>query len=225
MRELAIVNPKKSRRTQLVLLALAFSESSVSCSKPSQGVVELLASREATQAARSWQEDTAVQLPSGQWVILSSEKTECPARQDHTVNLREPHLGILHDVWFDGAHYSKEAGRTWMSVPDGKQTVMNCGQGPSLTWDGILYDDLDAVQRSGEVRPAKLAQPDDVNCTWWEVAPAKGAPAHYSVCIGGDDRLPRVVHSREHDLNYTYTLSHWNSTKVILPEELPAAAN
>jgi hypothetical protein len=216
---------KELRLAALALLIAACATNLASCSRQSPGLAALVASREATRAAQSWQEDTAVQLPSGQWVILSWEKTECPGRQDHTVNLREPHLGILHDVWFDGAHYSKEAGRTWMSVPDGKQSVMNCGQGPSLIWDGILYDDLDAVQRFGEVRAGKLAQPDDVNCTWWEVAPAKGAPAHYSVCVGTDDHLPRVVHSRGHDLNYTYTLSHWNSTKVTLPEELPAAAN
>ena len=66
---------------------------------------------------------------------------------------------------------------------------------------------------------------ENASCIWWEVAPAKGAPPHYSVCVGEADHLPRVVRSREHNLNYVYTLTKWNVTAVVLPAEAKIVAN
>ena len=139
--------------------------------------------------------------------------------------LRDPHNRSVRELMYDSAYYSKGDGIDWIKVPGGQIAAITCGQGPSLTWDGILYEDLDGVQRSGEVRPGKPTQVDGSACDWWEVAPVKGAPPHYTVCINPDDFLPRIVHSREHDLNYTYTLSNWNTTKVTLPDNLPGASN
>jgi hypothetical protein len=211
--------------SRLILLALAFSLASISCSKPSPGMLELLASREAIRTAQSWQEDIGAQAPTGQWMIINLEKVECPGRMDRIAMLRDSYNRGVHELEYDGAYYSKGNGMEWLKVPGAQIAAITCGRGPSLVWDGVLYDDLDAVQQSGEVRPGKPAISSDDACEWWEVAPAKGAPAHYTVCIHADDHLPYIVHSREHDLNYTYTLSRWNTTKVTLPENLPTGGN
>jgi hypothetical protein len=31
---------------------------------------------------------------------------------------------------------------------------------------------------------------------------------------------PRTVRSHEHDMNYVYTLNHWNATTVSLPPDI-----
>jgi hypothetical protein len=208
----------KSRARFFLWVVLA---SLCACSRPSPGVLELRASREAVRAAKSWQSGTTAQVPSGQWVILTLESVECPGRFDHQALFHSQQNRPDHEIQFDGTYYSKtEAARTWSSNPAPTMAVLNCGQGPGLTWDGILYDDLDAVQRSGEVRRGKTDKEDNVSCVWWEVAPSKGAPPHYSACIGENDHFPRVVRSREHDMNFVYTLSHWNTTTVSLPPDI-----
>jgi hypothetical protein len=202
-------------------LSIVIAVSFCSCFRPSLGVLELQASREAVRAAKSWQSGTTAQFPSGQYVILTLESIECPGRYDRTAILHDPHNRSVHEVQFDGTYYNKtDSPRTWSSNPAPSMTVINCGQGPGLTWDGILYDDLDAVQRTGEIRRGKTDKEDDVSCVWWEVAPSKGAPPHYSVCVGEDDHLPRVVRSHEHDMNYVYTLNRWNATTVSLPPDI-----
>lgn len=216
---MSALSEPRSIHPVLLLLTLALSLGSCS-KKPSQGMLELRASRDATRAAHSWQEDVGVQLPTGQQMIVCLEKVECPARIDRITMIRDPHNHTAHEILFDGTYYNQSDRFNWMTVPGGNIAGFNCGEGPNLTWDGVLYDDLDAVQRSGEVRPGNPANSSDSACIWWEVAPAKGAPPHYTVCIHSDDHLPYIVHSREHDLNYTYTLSNWNTTKVTLPENL-----
>jgi hypothetical protein len=204
-----------------LFLVIALAVSLCSCSRPSPGLLELQASREAVRAAKSWQSGTTAQFPTGQWAILTLESIECPGRYNRTGILHDQHNRSVHEIQFDGTYYNKtDAPRTWSSNPAPEMMVINCGQGPSLTWDGILYDDLDAVQRIGEIRRGKTDKADDVSCVWWEVAPAKGAPPHYSVCVGEDDHLPRTVRSHEHDMNYVYTVSHWNATTVSLPPDI-----
>lgn len=145
---MSVLSKRRSIPPELLLLTLALGLGS--CSKrPSQGMLELRASRDAIRAAQSWQQDVGVQLPTGQELIVSLEKVECPARIDRITMLRDPHSRTAHEVSFDG----------------------------------ILYEDLDAVQRSGEVRPGKPAISSDSAGIWWEVALAKGAPPHYTVRI------------------------------------------
>jgi hypothetical protein len=202
-------------------LVIAFAVSLCSCSRPSPGLLELQASREAVRAAKSWQSGTTAQFPTGQWVIFSLDSVECPSRSDHIALFHDQQNRTVHEIQFDGTYYNKSNEvRTWITNPDPSTTVINCGQGPSLTWDGILYDDLDAVERTGEIRRGKADKADDVSCVWWEVAPSEGAPPHYSVCVGEDDHLPRTIRSHEHDMNYVYTLSHWNATSVSLPPDI-----
>jgi|SRR5258706_9106645 len=205
------------------LFILAISPNLVACSKPSRGVLELRTSREATRAAQSWQEDISAQVPTGQWMIVDLEKVECPGRMDRIAMLRDPHNRGVHELEYDGAYYSKGDGADWTKVPGAKIAAISCGQGPLLVWDGVLYSDLEAVERSGEVRLAKPTISSDDACEWWEVAPEKDGPPHYTVCIHADDHLPYIVHSHEHNLNYTYTLSNWNKTKVTLPENVSSA--
>jgi len=207
----------------IALLAALLVAGSVSCSRPSPGVLELRRSRLAVRAAQSWQKDVSVQMPSGQWSIVTLEKVECPARLDRTSITHDQHASSAHEIWFDGLYDKMESPGSWTAadIP----LPANCGQGPSLVQDGILYDDLDAVARHGEVRPGQSAQSNPEPCTWWEVAPAKGAPAHYSVCVDDTDHLPRTVRSHEHNLTYVYTLSRWNATKVTLPPDIVAPSN
>jgi hypothetical protein len=220
-----MIKRTKSNLAFRISAAAAIVASMASCSKPSPGILELRASRDAVRAAQSWQEDVGAQAPTGQWMIVSLEKVECPNRMDRVAMLRDPHNRSVHELMYDGAYYSKGDGIDWLKVPDGKIAAITCGQGPQLMWDGVLYDDLDAVQSSGEVRAGKSPMSSDAACTWWEVAPAKGASAHYTVCIHSDDHLPYIVHSHEHNLNYTYTLSNWNTTKVVLPESIGNASD
>lgn len=202
----------------LAFLAGLLFAGSTSCSKPSPGVLELQRSRLAVRAAQSWQKDVSVQMPSGQWSIVTLEKVECPARLERTSILRDPQPGSAHEIWSDGLYYKRETTGSWTAadVP----LPANCGQGPTLIPDGILYDDLDTVASNGEVRPGQPARSDPESCTWWEVAPAKGAPAHYSVCIDSTDHLPRTARFHEQKLTYVYTLSRWNATKVTLPPDI-----
>jgi hypothetical protein len=195
----------------------------VSCSKPSPGVLALQSSRDAVRAAKSWQSGVTVQMPSGQRHIVLLEKVECPGRDDRTNISYDAQPSSTHEIWFDGGYYKKEISSAWSSA-DVKMPA-NCGHGPSLAWDGILYDDLDAAASNGEVRAGKAEQPAQPNvmpCTWWEVAPAKGAEAHYSVCVSEADHLPRIVRSHEHNLIYVYTLTDWNATSVALPTDIVA---
>lgn len=181
-------------------------------------MLELRRSRLAVRAAQSWQSDVSVQMPSGQWNIVTLEKVECPARLDRTTLTHDQHASSAHEIWFDGLYYKMEMPGSWTAadVP----LPANCGQGPSLVQDGILYEDLDAIVRHGEVRPGQPAQSNSPPCTWWEVAAAKGAPALYAVCIDSTDHLPRTVRSHQQNLNYVYTLSRWNATAVKLPPDI-----
>jgi len=183
-------------------------------------VLDLRRSRLSVRAAQSWQSDVSVQMPSGQWSIVTLEKVECPARLDRISIIRDQQRGSAHEIWFDGLYYKMETTGSWTAAD--VQMPANCGQSPSLIGDGILYDDLDAVARNGEVRPGQPAQPAAAPCTWWEVAPEKGAPAHYSVCVDNTDHLPRTVRSHEQNLTYVYTFSRWNATKVTLPPDMAA---
>lgn len=202
------------------VVVTALAATNWSCSRPSPGLLELKSSREAIRAAKSWQSGTTAQFGSGQWVILNLGKVECPDRADRIAILHDEHNRSVHEIWYDGTYFNKsDVAREWVRQQAAAIRFSECGKGPSLTWDGTLYDDLEAVEKSGEFRRGKTDQADDVSCTWWEVAPAKGAAAHYSVCVGEDDHLPRTVRSHEHDLNYVYTLNHWNATTVILPPD------
>ena len=191
-----------------------------SCSRPNPGLLELQRSREAVRAARSWQYGTTVQLPTGPWVVLLLTSVECPGRIDRAVMMHDAQNSSVHEISFDGTYYSQSGGSAWSSKPAPSPKAVNCGQGPSLVWDGILYDDLDAIQRTGEIRRGATAKADDVSCVWWEVAPSRGAPPHYSVCVGEGDHLPRIVRSRERDTNYVYSFTRWNTTTVSLPAGL-----
>lgn len=199
-------------------------------SKPSEGILELRRSRDAIRAAKSWQSGTTVQMPSGQWVILSLEKVECPARQDRTAVVHELQNMSVHEIWWDGDYYNKTTGvgsSGWTSVPHGVKPLMtDCGQGPLLTWDGTLYSDLDSVAQTGEVRRGQSSQLEGTACIWWDVASVPAAAPHYSVCISDDgEHLPIHVRSHEHNLNYMYTYTNWNSTTVTLPPDLPSKLN
>jgi hypothetical protein len=210
-----------------VVAAIVFAACMGACGrKADPGYAELQQSREATRAATSWQDDVTVQLPSGPPVIVELSKVECPGRMDVLAILREPRNGSVHEIWYDGTYYNKsEAVGQWLSHPASANPFPNCGQGPGLMWDGVLYDDLDAAHATGEIRRGKPGFFENASCIWWEVAPAKGAPPHYSVCVGEADHLPRVVRSREHNLNYVYTLTKWNVTAVVLPAEAKIVAN
>jgi hypothetical protein len=208
------------RRALPVLLAFASSLACLSCSKPSPGMVELLASREAVRTAQSWQADTAIQLPEGFWVVHSLSKTECPARKDRTEILHRQQNRGVHGFWYDGIYYTKsEAAWTYNTDPQ-IAAVVSCGKGPQLESEGFLYDDLETVQKSGEVRPGNPAQQPDGSCTWWDVFPAKNGPVQYSVCVNQDDHLPRTARTLEKNLKYSYTFSNWNTTHVALPADL-----
>ena len=96
----------------------------------------------------------------------------------------------MHEIWFDGTYYNKTGGPgLWTRQSASSMPFGDCDKGPELVWDGYLYDDLDAVQRTGEIRRGATDKADGVSCTWWEVAPVKGAPPHYSVCVGVDDHI------------------------------------
>jgi hypothetical protein len=211
-----------NRVPAVLLLSLTIClAASLSACRPSPGMRELLLSRDAVRAAKSWQADTSGQLPSGQFFIVMLIRVECPNRLDRVGLLHDQANRSVHEIWFDGTYYNKDnAVRTWSSFPASDTPFQNCGKGPSLVWDGFLYDDLDAVQRVGEIRRGKTETADDVSCVWWEVASEKGAKPHYSVCVGEEDHLPRIVRSYEHNTNYVYTLSHWDSTSVILPPDI-----
>jgi hypothetical protein len=119
-------------------LVIASAASISSCSRPSPGLLELHASREAVRAAKSWQSGTTAQFPTGQYVILTLERIECPGRYDRTGLLHDQGNRSVHEIQIDSTYYNKDnAPRTWTSNPAPSETVINCGQGPSLTWDGI----------------------------------------------------------------------------------------
>jgi hypothetical protein len=207
---------------RLLALGLVLA-SCVSCSKPSVGVLELQRSRLALRAAKSWQSGVSVQAAS-HWSLVLLEKVECPARHDRLSIIGGAQPGSLHELWFDGVYYKMEASGAWTAAD--VKFPMNCGAGPSLVWDGILFDDLDAVASDGEVRPGQSQQSGQSNadtCVWWDVAPAKGAQPHYSVCVDPTDHLPRTVRSNEHDQVYVYTFTNWNATSVTLPKDIVAS--
>jgi len=215
---LGIPMPKNcSRFFLLIILAASVS----SCARPNPGFIELQRSREAVRAARSWQYGTTVQLPTGQWVVLLLTSVECPGRIDRDIMVHDVQNSSVHEISFDGTYYSQSGGGAWSSKPAPSPKVINCGQGPSLVSDGMLYDDLDAVQRAGEIRRGATAKADDVSCVWWDMAPSRGTAPHYSVCVGEADHLPRIVRSHERDTNYVYSFTGWNTTTVSLPAGLP----
>jgi hypothetical protein len=203
---------------------------SVGCSKP--GVKELRQSRAAVRAASSWQSDVTGTAPGSHPRDILLEKVECPSRRDLMLTTRPPEKSeldkegriIVHEIRYDGDWYTSD-GRSWNHFAGAQKNLpgklpIGCGEGPARVWDGALYADLDDVIGKGEIRRGQTAQIDGGACTWWEVAPAKDAPAHYSVCVGDQDHLPREVRSHEKGNEYTYTLSHWNQTSVTLPQEL-----
>jgi len=210
---------------RLLCIALLLVAGSVSCSKPSPGLLELERSRDAVRGARSWQNDVSVLTPPRQWSIVRLEKVECPARLDRTSVTHGEQPGSGHEIWFDGLYYKMGAGGGWTAadVP----LPANCGHGPGIVEDGNLYDDLDAVAREGEVRPG-LPEPTHENappCTWWDVAATKGDPPHYSVCLDEADHLPRTVRLHERNLTYVYTLTNWNNISVKLPPDIAVPSN
>ena len=210
---------KKFSFPTLLLIA-----ASVSCTKPSPGLLELQRSRDAVRAAHSWQSDVSVQTPPRQVSIVRLEKVECPSRLDSWSTAHSWQPGG-HEIWFDGIHYKMGAGGAW-SASDVRLPA-NCGLGPALVGSGNLYDDLDAVAHEGEVRPG-LPEPTHENappCTWWDVAAAKGDPPHYSVCVDETDHLPRTVRFHDRDLTFVYTLSNWNATSVALPADIAVPTN
>jgi hypothetical protein len=193
---------------------------------PDPGYLELRRSQEAIQGATSWQSDVAAKYPTGQPVIVELSKVDCPGRMERVGILHEMNNTSVREIWLDGTYYNKTQGvAVWISHPANLNPFPECGRGPSMIWDGVLYGDLDKVHATGEIRRGKNDHYDGIPCVWWEVAPAKGAAPHYSACVAESDHLPRVVTSLEHDLHYTYTLTRWNATVVTLPPEAKVIPN
>lgn len=197
------------------------------CSKA--GVRELRQSRDAVRAAKSWEVDATQGATTR---MLFQEKVECPSRRDMMWTVRPPEKAVLdndgrvvvHDIWFDGDRYTSD-GLSWHHFAGAEKALpsklaIGCGVGPALVWDGALYSDLDAVIKAGEIRQGPTATINGGECTWWDVAPAKGQDARYTVCVDTATHLPRVARTRERGNEYTYTLSRWNETSVGLPPEL-----
>ncbi len=200
------------------------------CSKP--GVKELRQSRDAVRAAKSWQIDVTGAAPGATPRELLREKVECPSRRDLMWTIRPPEKAVLdkdgrtvvHEIWYGGDWYTSD-GRSWDHFAGAEKALpgklaIGCGEGPALIWDGALYSDLDQAVKVGEIRQGPTATVNGGVCTWWDVAPAKGEAAHYTVCVDKENSLPRVVRARERGNEYTYTLSGWNETSVTLPPEL-----
>ncbi len=193
---------------------------------PDPGYLELRRSQEAIQGATSWQSDVAAKYPTGQPVIVELSKVDCPGRMERVGILHEMNNTSVREIWLDGTYYNKTQGvAVWISHPANLNPFPECGRGPFMIWDGVLYGDLDKVHATGEIRRGKNDNYDGVPCVWWEVAPAKGAAPHHSACVAESDHLPRVVTTLEHDLHYTYTLTRWNATVVNLPPEARVIPN
>jgi hypothetical protein len=159
-------------------------------------------------------------------VIVELSKVDCPGRMERVGILHEMHNISVREIWLDGTYYNKTEGvGVWTSHPANLNPFPDCGSGPSMIWDGVLYGDLEQVHATGEIRRGKTDNYDGGSCVWWDVFQYKGATPHYSACVGETDHLPRVVNSLEHDLHYTYTLSRWNATVVTLPPEAKVMAN
>jgi hypothetical protein len=210
-----------------VFLPLVVAACLGACSHaPDPGYLELQRSQEAIRAATSWQNDVAAKYPGAQPVIVELAKVDCPGRMERVGILHEQHNISVREIWFDGTYYNKAQGvGVWTSHPANQNPFPDCGRGPSMIWDGVLYGDLDQVHATGEIRRGKNDNFDNVSCVWWDVYSAKGALPHYSACIADTDHLPRLVNSLEHDLHYTYTLSRWNATAVSLPLEARVTPN
>jgi len=193
---------------------------------PDPGYLELKRSQEAIQQATSWQNDVAAKYPGGQPVIVELSKVDCPGRMERVGILHEMRNTTVHEIWLDGTYYNKtETVSGWSSHPAADNPFPECGRGPHMIWDGVLYGDLERVQATGEIRRGKTDNYDSVSCVWWDVIAWKGAMPHYSVCVAESDHLPRLVNSLEHDLHYTYTLSRWNATVVTLPPDAMVTSN
>lgn len=208
--------------------AVVFLGAFLGCSsKP--GVKELRQSRDAVRAANSWEVYATLGATT---VTVFQAKVECPSRRDMMWTVRPPanlvmdNNGrvVVHDIWFDGDWYTSD-GRLWNHFPGAEKALpgklaLGCGVGPALVWDGTLFSDLDAVIKTGEIRPGPTSTINGGECTWWDVVPDKGAEARYTVCVDSVTHLPRVARTREHGTEYTYTLTRWNETSVALPPEL-----
>jgi hypothetical protein len=193
---------------------------------PDPGYLELKRSQEAIQQATSWQSDVAAKYPGAQPVIVELSKVDCPGRMERVGILREQHNTSVREIWVDGIYYNKtERVSVWSSHPAADNPFPECGRGPYMIWDGVLYADLEQVHATGEIRRGKTDNFDHVSCVWWDVIAWKGAMPHYSVCVAESDHLPRLVNSLEHDLHYTYTLSRWNATVVTLPPDAMVTSN
>jgi len=193
---------------------------------PDPGYLELKRSQEAIQQATSWQNDVAAKYPGGQPAIVELSKVDCPGRMERVGILHEMRNTTVHEIWLDGTYYNKtERVSGWSSHPATDNPFPECGRGPHMIWDGVLYGDLERVQATGEIRRGKTDNYDSVSCVWWDVIAWKGAMPHYSVCVAESDHLPRLVNSLEHDLHYTYTLSRWNATVVTLPPDAMVTSN
>jgi len=184
-------------------------------------VLALQASREAVRAAKSWQSGITVQTPNGGWSLVRTEYIECPSRYDRISVVHGSQPGSTHEVWFNGVHYQMVAGGAWAAID--APLPAECGAGPELVSGGVLYGDLDSIERSGEVRPGKLtAALMESSCTWWDAASVKGEAPNYSVCLDENDHLPRKLRSAEHGETYVYTFTNWNATSVTLPRDIVA---
>ena len=197
------------------------------CSRaPDPGYLELKRSQDTLQQASSWQNDVAVKYPGGQPAIVELSKVDCPGRMERVGILHEMRNTTVREIWLDGMYYNKTEGvSVWSSPPATDNPFPECGRGPYMIWDGVLYGDLEQVHATGEIHRGKTDNYDRVSCVWWDVIPAKGALPHYSACIAESDHLPRLVNSLEHDLHYTYTLSRWNATVVTLPPDAMLSSN
>jgi hypothetical protein len=214
-------------RARLFLPFVIVAACLAACSHaPDPGYLELKRSQEAIQGATSWQNDVLVKYPTGQPAIIELSKVDCPGRMERVGILREQHNISVREIWLDGTYYNKtENVAVWVSHPANLNPFPECGRGPFMIWDGVLYGDLEKIHATGEIRRGKDDNYDGVSCVWWDLASAKGAAPHYSACISDTDHLPRVVTTLEHDLHYTYTLSRWNATVVTLPPEAKVVPN
>lgn len=200
----------------------------VGCTK--NGVKELQQSRDAVRSANSWEVDATV-LSGGQAMPILFTRVQCPSRRDLMWMMPSPNpqrdtegRTIVHEIWYDGTRYTSD-GHLWETLANAQQKVpdkfaIGCGEGPLTVSSGVLYSDLDEITQQGEIRPGPKMTENGYDCTWWDLAPARGGSPKYTVCINEPSHLPQVVRSRENGQEYTYTLSQWNTASVGLPGEL-----
>jgi hypothetical protein len=126
-----------------IVLFAGFSLGMCACSAPKQDFSALNRSRDAIRAAQSWQSTTAVQLPGGQWTVVDLYAVDCNGNFDHTYILHDQQNRNERQLQLNGRFYTRLPNNTWVQAPNASLPFAHCGEGPTLIWDGPLYDGLD----------------------------------------------------------------------------------